>query len=577
MFSSRSPIGLLVSVLLLILLATALCLTPSSSASSPPGSGAGSAGLSVSAAATPSLASSANTGHHFTQIALSPAFSTDGTLFAGTDGGLFRSTDGGAAWYSVGPRQGVTALSVSPNYAVDRTIFVAFDGDGIYRSTDAGLTWVKKSEGLGDPFILDIDFAPDFAATQTVFAIARSAGVRKTIDAGEVWFAKNTGLPYGQRVTVHVISPQFQTDKVQFVGTVETGIYKTEGSAWFSVNYSIPMYWIRPVRDLAISPCYATDGTVFAALGGRLFKTGNGGVHWYPMTPEGYSGYIVRLSPAYCTDHTAFAEINGRLFKSTWYGVEWWDTQGSVTGTVSAVGLSPAYGTDQTLFAAFGDGMYKSTDGGRSWAYSFSSVDPTPIPSATPTSTATSTFTPTPTPSLTSTPSPTPTPSLTPTPSATSTFTPTPTASPTPTATPHPCADAYEPDDDWSEAKPITTEGVVQSRTFHTAGDVDYAKFVGVSGSRYEMWTTSLGGGILNDTVLTLYGTDGITMLAYNDDDPSAPPASRLEWLCPATGTYYLKAAQLNPTIGGCEFTYALGVRIAPPIVRRAFLPVVMR
>lgn len=571
MFSSRSLVALLASVLILTPLAVALCLTPSSSANGPLGSAAGPAGLSVSAAATPSPTSSTNTGHRFTQIALSPAFSTDGTLFAGTDGGLFRSTDGGATWYSVGPRQAVTALSVSPNYAVDRTIFVAFDGDGIYRSTDAGSTWVKRSEGLGDPFILDIDFAPNFAANRTAFAIARSAGVRKTTDGGETWFARNTGLPYGQRVTVHVISPQFETDKVQFVGTVETGLFKTEGGAWFSVSYSIPMYWARPVRDLAISPCYATDGTVFAALGGRLFKTNNGGLNWYTVTREGYSGYIVRLSPAYCTDHTAFAEINGRLHKSTWYGVEWWDTQGPVTGTVSAVGLSPAYGTDQTLFAAFGDGIYKSTDGGNSWAYSFSSVDPTPTPSATPTSTATSTFT------ITPTPSATPTPSLTPTPSATSTFTPTPTASLTPTATPHPCADAYEPDDDWSEAKPIATDGTVQSRTFHVAGDVDYVKFAAVSGSRYEMWTTNLGGGILNDTVLTLYASDGTTVLAYNDDDPLAPPASRLHWVCSATGTYYLKAAQRDPTIGGCEFTYALGVRMAPPITRRVFLPVLMR
>jgi len=90
------------------------------------------------------------------------------------------------------------------------------------------------------------------------------------------------------------------------------------------------------------------------------------------------------------------------------------------------------------------------------------------------------------------------------------------------------------------------------------------------------MWTTNLGG-TLNDTVLKLYGPDGVTLLAMNDDDPFAPPASRLQWVCPATGTYYLRVAQLNPAIGGCAYTYDVGVKAAGPISRRVYLPVIMR
>ena len=62
------------------------------------------------------------------------------------------------------------------------------------------------------------------------------------------------------------------------------------------------------------------------------------------------------------------------------------------------------------------------------------------------------------------------------------------------------------------------------------------------------------------DTTLTLYDSDGITQLAYNDIDPANPPASRIDWTAPASGTYFLKAAHFNPEAGGCDMTYELAV-----------------
>ncbi len=56
-----------------------------------------------------------------------------------------------------------------------------------------------------------------------------------------------------------------------------------------------------------------------------------------------------------------------------------------------------------------------------------------------------------------------------------------------------------------------------------------------------------------------------VTQLAYNDIDPLNPPASRLDWTAPASGTYFLKAAHFNPEAGGCAMTYELAVeRITP-------------
>lgn len=156
--------------------------------------------------------------------------------------------------------------------------------------------------------------------------------------------------------------------------------------------------------------------------------------------------------------------------------------------------------------------------------------------------------------------SPTPTASATPTHTATPTVTATPTG--TPTATP--CTDDYEPDDAWHQAKTLVVGEGSQHHLFQIPGDVDYVKFVAIAGQDYQARTVFLGGGLANDTTLTLYDTDGATQLAYNDDDPLNPPASLIDWHCSAGGTYFVKAAQFSPAVGGCEFSYSLNISLLP-------------
>ncbi|MGQ9715329.1 MAG: PPC domain-containing protein, partial [Anaerolineae bacterium] len=179
-------------------------------------------------------------------------------------------------------------------------------------------------------------------------------------------------------------------------------------------------------------------------------------------------------------------------------------------------------------------------------------------PTVVPCAQVTATPTPTPTWPPTPTPTPSPTPTVTPTPTRTATPTITPTPSPTP------CSDPYEPDDFWYQAKTILVGEVWQTHLHQAPGDVDYVKFTAAAGRTYVIRTDFLGDGLQNDTTLTLYGTDGITPLAFNDQDPANPPASRIDWTCPVDGTYYVKVAQFNPGVGGCDFSYGLNVSLAP-------------
>jgi hypothetical protein len=78
------------------------------------------------------------------------------------------------------------------------------------------------------------------------------------------------------------------------------------------------------------------------------------------------------------------------------------------------------------------------------------------------------------------------------------------------------------------------------------------------AGTQLALTTGNLAIGV--DTTLTLYGSDGVTQLAYNDIDPLNPPASRIDWTAPASGTYFLKAAHFYPETGACSLTYELAV-----------------
>jgi hypothetical protein len=102
--------------------------------------------------------------------------------------------------------------------------------------------------------------------------------------------------------------------------------------------------------------------------------------------------------------------------------------------------------------------------------------------------------------------------------------------------------------------------GAAQPHSFHAPGDPDYVKFVAEAGNVYTIRTLNLSVG--NDTVLTLYGTDGTTWLDENDDDPANPLASKIVWSCPTTGTYFVKAAPFGTQIGGCGMTYSIVVNL---------------
>ncbi len=120
-------------------------------------------------------------------------------------------------------------------------------------------------------------------------------------------------------------------------------------------------------------------------------------------------------------------------------------------------------------------------------------------------------------------------------------------------------ADTYEPDNSPGQARKITTDGVAQTHEIQPASDVDYVRFSVVAGTQCSIETSATASAAVNDTVITLFGTDGLSVLG-EDDDSGDGLYSLLTHTFAASGTYYVRVRSY-----GAQHTggYRLSVRAA--------------
>ena len=128
---------------------------------------------------------------------------------------------------------------------------------------------------------------------------------------------------------------------------------------------------------------------------------------------------------------------------------------------------------------------------------------------------------------------------------------------PTPTSVPSTRPDAYEPDDRIADAAPIATDGLPQMHNLHIEGDHDYLCFEAAAGNAYTIETRDLAAEI--DPIIYLYDSQG-QELAHSDDGADEPLASRIIWLAPSSGLYYVMVRDLAEDSTGIATRYSLTV-----------------
>ena len=122
--------------------------------------------------------------------------------------------------------------------------------------------------------------------------------------------------------------------------------------------------------------------------------------------------------------------------------------------------------------------------------------------------------------------------------------------------------DVLEPNNTFAQANTIAVNGATQLAFHGVNGDQDWARFTATAGTSYVFETFDLANSA--DTQLSLYDTNGTTLLRQ-DDDGGPGLASYLAWTAPASGDYYLQVRRYCDCISGPDTAYSLRVRTGTP------------
>ncbi|MBK8986884.1 MAG: hypothetical protein IPM39_12550 [Chloroflexi bacterium] len=329
---------------------------------------------------------------------ISPNFAVDRTVWAAAQGattavGLYRSTNGGDSWTLVAPGLNVSALVVSPNYALDQTLFAGTGGAGVQRSVNGGLAW---SQSLSVPQVTALAISPVYGASRTLYAAARpEAGAPTSLyrssDGGANWQALAGAIPPeqdGQPLTISALAFALDGSVLaggQYGADGGTVVYRSTdgGTTWEALDglaegTAVYQFTSQPANSLDLYAATSGGLRTRHVPQGSPPEPGS----WQSSGPRGGQVNVLAVSPGFANDGLAFAGERLTSFqggasglgvrKSADYGQTWVESSGGMaaydySSAVFAYAFSPGFASDQTLFAATWGGLFHSADAGQSW------------------------------------------------------------------------------------------------------------------------------------------------------------------------------------------------------------------
>ncbi len=127
------------------------------------------------------------------------------------------------------------------------------------------------------------------------------------------------------------------------------------------------------------------------------------------------------------------------------------------------------------------------------------------------------------------------------------------------TTPPQTCLGTNEPDNSPAEATPLNY-GTTISGDSCPSGDLDFFEFSGNAGDHVGINVDGASIGSLLDPYIFLLDSDGVSLLAENDDEiPGVHIDPLISYVLPRSGTYYIKLRPWNfPGVGGSALYYDL-------------------
>jgi len=268
----------------------------------------------------------------------------------------------GLVWRNVGPFRGGRISAASGAIGEVGTFYVGTPAGGVWKTTSGGSTWfpifdsITSVSSIGAVAVAPSNARVVYVGTGdqvTGGVINEGNGLYKSTDAGRTW--AHMGLDSTKQIPAILVDPR-NADVIVVAAQGDRhaksdarGIFRsTDGGASFT-------------RTLFVS-----DSTGVAALGAAydrpdvIYATTD--VHYLrPLPPSGVPQRFVPRAPG--------APTGGALFKSTDGGVTWKElTGGGAPAILGRTSIAVANGTDaQRVYVITNDGLFRSDDGGATW------------------------------------------------------------------------------------------------------------------------------------------------------------------------------------------------------------------
>jgi photosystem II stability/assembly factor-like uncharacterized protein len=308
--------------------------------------------------------------------------------------GVFRGTSGGGEWQH--------ALSDIETYTVfvhprDPNLVFAGTADGIYRSTDRGVTF--KRTNFPDRGVQVWSFMADAADPKRMLAGGSPVSVYRSGDGGESWKrAPNLQLPVYAKMPFECRVMRFaphprRAGEIYAVLEVSGVMRSTDGGESWSdcspdllrLAQSEPRLRSKLVSDTdaegmldghAVCTSAADPDAVIIAVRMGLFRSADEGKTWDDLRVDRFSpftyGRDIKVSPQdpntlYACLSVAASSKDGALYRSRDVGKTWQRfDKVQPHGTLMSVGLHHSDAKQVYVAARYGE-VFGTEDGGESW------------------------------------------------------------------------------------------------------------------------------------------------------------------------------------------------------------------
>jgi photosystem II stability/assembly factor-like uncharacterized protein len=191
--------------------------------------------------------------------------------------GIFKSTDAGEHWEEMntgleGSMKSINTIAVHPENPD-----IAYAGtlhDGIYKTINGGLNWIRTCDGLGFSDVRSMAIDP--SNPNIIYAGSGDGkGVWKTTNGGELWQDSNSGIP--------LKCPSYLSP----IGAAKMGISLEKPKRISDWNYNFNIVPWTKIFDIVIDPRNPQNVYV-ADLNEGIYYSSDAGRNWVPLN-EGMS------------------------------------------------------------------------------------------------------------------------------------------------------------------------------------------------------------------------------------------------------------------------------------------------